>query len=275
MLWISSYRDYLVTRLPLRYYIPLSLFLTNAAFVLFPIQDVMMWCISIVFSFILVFQFRLWDDLSDLSHDRIEHPNRTLSKSNNILSFYVLVFLLFMSNLYMLFWYNSNLSKLLGYLGLCMIFMAWYKWRPTNTKYNLLNSIVVLSKYPAIVWLIGNNIETNNNFILISSLLSVYFIFLIYEITHDDKFYKNKNYENMMLLISITLILLWIFMALWDYSHTPILNWLIWTCVLFGTLLNAIFHIRNSNQSHTNRKSYGIFLIGFVAYLGIAWKLNL
>lgn len=275
MLWISSYRDYLVTRLPLRYYIPLSLFLTNAAFIQFPNLDVMVWCISIVFSFILVFQFRLWDDLSDLSLDRIDHPDRTLSKSNNIFSFYVLVFVLSMSNLCMLFWYNFDLSKLLGYLGLCLILMAWYKWRPTSTKSNLLNSIVVLAKYPSIVWIVSYNVEISNNSILIPSLLSVYFIFLIYEITHDDKFYKNKNYKNIMLLMSISLVSLWIFMALWDYSHTSVLNWFIWICVLLGTLLNAIFHIRNTNQPHTNKKPYGIFLIGFVAYLGIAWKLNL
>src|SRR5437870_9734138 len=81
VLWNWSLEElirYRRSRVPLRLYLPLAVFLTIAAQLTGRQGTILTLLIDLALAGTMLFQFRLWDDLTDRERDRLEHPERVL-----------------------------------------------------------------------------------------------------------------------------------------------------------------------------------------------------
>jgi 4-hydroxybenzoate polyprenyltransferase len=136
---------------------------------------------------LLVLEFRLWDDLSDVERDRHVHPQRALCRSASLRPFWGLVFLLMAFNfcLAMLVrgWWAAAML-----LGLHILLAAWYAWRERARWRPVANYHVVLLKYPLIVWMLGAITAADiGDPPLLCSAAMVYLSLCIYEVAHDGQ----------------------------------------------------------------------------------------
>jgi 4-hydroxybenzoate polyprenyltransferase len=160
-------------RFPWRVFGPVAAVLTVAAM---PApSDIPLAFASVV---LVLFQFRLWDDLADLGFDRIHHPHRVLPQLSRASWFYGLVIAAGLA--------DSVLLLLLGrpiapFLLLCGTGLLWYACVPGRARLTLLGRHVLLLKYPAFVWLIAASHPPQ----LFVSMSIVFVSCAIYEVLHD------------------------------------------------------------------------------------------
>ena len=91
-------RGYLSSRVPFRLFVPLAAFLVSAGFASVPSADMTHWLLATVVAFLLVLQFRLWDDIADLERDRAQHPQRWMCQSDDLSPFYSAAAILVVTN---------------------------------------------------------------------------------------------------------------------------------------------------------------------------------
>lgn len=103
--------------------------------------------------FILV--FRLWDDLADLGHDRRHHPDRCLSRVNDLQPFHMTQWLLVVGLAALLFLFVDE-ERSLAFLGLAVAFYAMYRVTGKRPALRHLRAALVLAKYPAFVLLLAH-----------------------------------------------------------------------------------------------------------------------
>lgn len=136
---------------------------------------------------LLFVQFRLWDDLSDLATDRVQHPRRVLCLAASLTPFRVAQIALLLLNVCLLgLWRPPSVLA----FGLLNIFgLGWYggtagglrRW----VRSPLIRSHIVLLKYPMFVLLIcgGHDVEGG-----VSPRLAMAFVFLcfsVFELLND------------------------------------------------------------------------------------------
>lgn len=142
--------------------------------------------LPIALTILLISMFRLWDDLADLSQDRIKHPDRVLCVTVHEKSFQQFCMLLGATTLVLLL-SSANLQASIGFAGLTILFVLFYKlpWRDAwpRVSYHLL-----MLKYPCFVLLISTcdhrTLDSSDSSRLILALL-VYLLLCIYEVLHD------------------------------------------------------------------------------------------
>lgn len=99
---------------------------------------------------LLIAQFRLWDDLQDLAHDRAHHPERVLVRTARLAPFRFLLALSFAAGLGALTM-GEGATRGVVYLLLVAAFVALYLFIRSRKVSRLLRNQLVLIKYPAFV----------------------------------------------------------------------------------------------------------------------------
>jgi len=268
---IRELGDYLAGRIPPGIYLPLAAFLAVAAFAATSSAITQDWLWTVGLAFTLVLQFRLWDDIADLGHDRIQHPDRLLCRTANIRHFYYVAGSLALINAVLITFSFQGWDRIGGFLTLCLGLLAWYHWRPRESGYFLLNGHVVLLKYPAVVWLITPELEggPGGRLNFVCCLLSVYLIFAMYEILHDQRSRALNGVAGVLGGEMILLTSTWVVIA-WGMRESATSGLLVvWAGVVSSTVLLSVFHLFRMGE-RPNRSVYGYFPIGCIAYIGLS-----
>ena len=107
---------------------------------------------SVALAVALVWQFRLWDDLADIAHDRAQHPERILVGTGALRSFWWALVLSALCLAPALALARSTLSVAV-YAALAAGLALAYRFFDAYPGARLLRSHVVIVKYPVFVWL--------------------------------------------------------------------------------------------------------------------------
>jgi 4-hydroxybenzoate polyprenyltransferase len=135
---------------------------------------------SAVVAWLLIAQFRLWDDLADIETDRLSHPDRVLSRTPHLDRFVVFGLLLATTNIAVVAW-------LAGSIGVVMLIVLdaamaiWYARRPRHRT--LVGDLVVLSKYPGFVLILAGSSSPSVS--QVTAAITVYAAACLFEVWHD------------------------------------------------------------------------------------------
>ncbi len=160
------------TRFPLVRFVPLALFLMLAAAALGNVTPAL---VPLVLAWL--FQFRLMDDLADRAHD----PRERVLVQADARPFIALAAVVVLGNTALTAWLLPGL-RWAEFLALCVLLLCWYAVRRRSL---LLNSFVVLVKYPVFVYLLSD--PGAAGWTLAGVLGLVYTCFLAYEVLHDPR----------------------------------------------------------------------------------------
>lgn len=112
------------------------------------------WVLLASVSAMFVLAFRLWDDLADLAHDRNEHPERVLARSERIGSFRAALWLL-MAALAVLVYFFGGIGRVVALVVLVAVLFANYRATAFRPGLRPTRAALVLAKYPAFVALLA------------------------------------------------------------------------------------------------------------------------
>lgn len=138
----------------------------------------------------LVTQFRLQDDLADVSVDRQDHPHRALVLSDHLAKFRWLVVVLSAVNLGIVGFCQPVLA-VVGLAAINGLVIGWYQFS-TRRDWPTVNYHVLLLKYPAFVFVIGFHSSLDFGSKMATALLAVYLALCVYEVWHDVKLRKSR-----------------------------------------------------------------------------------
>jgi hypothetical protein len=100
---------------------------------------------------VLVFAFRIWDDIEDRTYDAARHPDRVLASSDRVAPFVVFAVALAAAGMIPAV-LIARLAEQLAIINVAIILLvAWYHRRASNGP-SLANAHVVLLKYPFIAF---------------------------------------------------------------------------------------------------------------------------
>ena len=270
MSWTRDLRRYLETRFPATQFIPLAAFLGTAALAPSPPTEAWRWLTVMVMALALVLQFRLWDDIADRDLDRDSHPGRVLCVTSELRAFQLTAAVLFLVNGMLLYWHHNQVTRTVAYLVFCICMLAWYRMRPRAARAGLLNSQLVLLKYPVIAWLISTPAPDTDIVISLSCLCSVYLIFSSFELV-DDNTLRQRTGAGFILGAGYALLLsVWVLVALWNRPYSGPLPWLAWGIIIIATLLLGLAACSRTGHQSVTRSGRGIFIVGLLAYIAIA-----
>jgi hypothetical protein len=270
MSWNKDLGNYLYTRFPTTQFIPLAVFLAAAGLAPSPPAQLWHWLLASALTLSLVLQFRLWDDIADRDHDRETHPDRILCHTNNIKPFLYSAAVLFVLNGLLIAWHHDDGRKTTVYLAICVCLLAWYRLRPYATRASLLNIQLILLKYPAIAWLISVPAADTDLALSLSCLLSVYLIFIIFEILDDNGLRKLPGAGFSLVANLFILLCVWVFIFFQGGPHSGPLPSIAWTGIITGTLALGLSGFSKLKQRSSTRSGHGFFVIGLLAYLAVA-----
>lgn len=182
--WIEKFAAYRRSRFPAVIFVPLGFLLCLAGSDGLRIGAREL-AVKLALACGLLFQFRLWDDLSDRERDRLDHPDRVLVKTPSPALFRALLLLTFALNSVLIALQPAALSRAAVFLALTAGLLFWYRHLRAVCGGDLIHCHVILAKYPAFVYLVSSS-ETLEARLWVSMLL-VYFSFCIYEFLHDRR----------------------------------------------------------------------------------------
>lgn len=269
MSWSKELGGYVRTRFPAADFIPLAFFVAAAGLAASPHQQLYHWTVAVVMALSLILQFRLWDDVADRQRDKQVHPDRVLSRTPDIRPFLVAATVLFVFNGALLAWYHGPVFRIAAYILLCACLAGWYFLRSTSMVPGLLNSALVLAKYPVIAFLVGAGADHELP-LLLSCLSSVYLLFVIYEIRDDRDLAQLPGAAGSRLAALIVLLSIWVFIPVRTGPHESLLTWFVWAFVILGTATLGLSGHSAPTDSKRGRGGRGLFLLGLIAYLALA-----
>lgn len=200
-----------------------------------------------------LFQFRLADDLADRERDRRDYPDRVLVRANPR-PFVALLVLLTAGNTLLTAWLLPT-PRWLEFLALTGLFLIWY----TAARHLPFPAgIVVLLKYPALVYLLSDPGPGRNRWLLAEVLVLVGACFLAYEILHDK---RSRSVPGMEILLALALV------AMTATALVPAFPWSI-SWVGPGVLVLAWLFQRHQRRREPGPWPYAVFLVGLVWLVG-------
>lgn len=136
---------------------------------------------------LLVMQFRLWDDLEDLERDRREHPQRVLANSTSLVPFGLhLAALTSVAAIALLA--VRSWPQWLAAVILDAVLWSWYRAVHGRKRSPLVHALVILLKYPVIVFLVTPWDPANwVRWRPWAIVLGLYLILVIYECLDDSR----------------------------------------------------------------------------------------
>lgn len=146
-----SLRAWRATRLSWMRFGPLALLVAWAAS-LGAAFDGHAFALRLALAFMLIAQFRLWDDLADRVRDRVAHPNRVLPRTEDVRAFVaVCVAVGGMNALALGVWRGPA-----AVVGLGLLIAGLGVWYRLHVGRGAVHAHVLLLKYPAFVWLLAS-----------------------------------------------------------------------------------------------------------------------
>jgi hypothetical protein len=185
MSWPERVLGYAATRFPMLTWLPLAFFIALAA----EPKDAWMPGQATVglatLALTVLFQFRLWDDLEDVSADRVTHPDRVLSGAPSMTPFHALLGVGLASSLILTLLIGGGVAAaVLLLVDGALVF--WYRWVRERVEHPLLRSHVALVKYPALIWVLGEATTQALSHRFLVALL-IYLCFAVWELLHDAR----------------------------------------------------------------------------------------
>jgi hypothetical protein len=159
---------YLRQRLPLRVFLTASVLLGLAAQATSGF-DPTRWLMDAGLAFLLLAQFRLWDDLADRDRDSRAHPERVLVRTPHVMRFVSACLLLASANLVASATFGGA-DSLAILLGLNLAAATWYMMRPGRPT--IADEAILSLKYPAFVWILSEPRAAGLTLVLIATYLS-------------------------------------------------------------------------------------------------------
>ena len=262
---IKEAARYSRTRFPVTIYLPLALFLCTAALAggrpLEPIDLTL----AFVLALSLLFQFRLWDDLSDRELDRLDHPERVLTRTTAVTFFRALVCVTFLLN-FTLICVSAGSNWQLKAIVFALLngsFFVWYRWRSELCRNEIGASHVVLGKYPIFVYLLSGESAATSNVRLALAMLLVYLCFCVYELLHDAKLHRLPGALKLLAGEMTALCAVSAVMAITLTGHSGAVAIVQAAITVTGGLFLARLFLRSRAGRRTERESYAVFVVGF------------
>lgn len=265
---IDAIVRYQKTRIPLAIFGPLAVFLCVASASGHWPGDPSTWGLNLVLALLLIVQFRLWDDLADVSHDRIHQPERVLCQTQSHQCFWGVVVGLLIINASLIAAFKSY-QALAVFLALNLMFLVWYSQRQTLTFYHVISHAIVLTKYPAFVWLLSVSHSDGHERLMLFLGMTVTFLnFCAYELQHDARLRGLPQATN-LLAASLSGLAFCAVLMLMDLSRGA--SSLVWvhaglTLVGSGILVSLFQRVRA--QTVRGLWHFAVFLVAF------GWLLN-
>ena len=158
--------------------------------------------VDVVLASLLFAQFRIFDDLADRPRDARTHPGRVLVRTRTVRPIVIAGFILAAATVGILLLRRAVLldsavlpaaraSAIGAYLALIGLLSSWYSLRGKRT---LVGDHLLLTKYPAFVWIVATSRVTlpapgraPATAQLVLSMVAVYLAACVYEALHDDR----------------------------------------------------------------------------------------
>lgn len=263
---INDLIRYQQTRFPVGLFLPLAMFLFTASLVVGWPPNGLAWVAHVVLALALLFQFRLWDDLNDVTRDRLDYPDRVLCQANSLTLFRVALGVSFVINLALLLWLSSSMAISI-FLGLNVMSLVWYQLASRLAIHPFVAYHVILIKYPVFVLLLAWPVVAMEVRSLACAMAVVYFCFCVYELLHDKKLRCIPQLYVLLVaeMVAFQLMAVLILVDLWGFGFlaTVQVGLSFAGAVLLWLLFNWFI-----DPKPIGRWSYAVFLIAF------AWLLN-
>jgi 4-hydroxybenzoate polyprenyltransferase len=264
---INDLGRYLRTRVPVRIYLPLALFLTVAGQAGGRPPALPGLAFLVGLAYVLVLGFRLWDDLIDRERDRSRHPDRVLSQVGSVRVFRGFLFVTFAVAAAMVASREGAASRLAATAFLCGGLFIWYRVRGRFHVKGIVNYHLVLLKYPVIVYILGSpSLQAGLSHLLMAMVL-VYLCFCIYEVLHDADLRAAQGARAALALEMWALGATSVLMAVTLFGQWRIAGLLQGTLALLGILFLARLFRLHRTRPVSSRWSYTVFVVGFLQVL--------
>ncbi len=172
-------------RFPLRLYLPLSCFLTSALMAVEP-PGVSGWFRvgAVPLFLVLLFPFRLLEDLYSIEEDRRKDPGRVLCRTEELRAFRIVLVLAVLAPLGLLSFFHSLWQGVLY----ASLFWALHVWHvlASGIRSRWANGLLPLAKYPLLVLLVmsGPLLDWRSGAVMVL----VFAAFVCYELLHDPRY---------------------------------------------------------------------------------------
>ena len=260
---------YFRTRLPVGIYLPLALFLYTAGVAAGRRIDARSFALGLTLAYTLLLQFRLWDDLNSRGQDRLEHPERVLSKVKALLPFHKLFFLSLVFNCAVLFLEPDFRPKLAGFIALNGGLLLWYRRRLGLSLNKIINSHVVLAKYPLFVYLLSDTSRAASTPYLLS-LSVVYLCFCVYELLHDKTLWTAPWARRVLGVEMLALVVVYGLMAAELRSSVTVATVTQVILTTAGGLASILLFFRHRSQTISSNWNYAVIIIGFAGLVNFS-----
>jgi len=260
---IKLLSQYQQERLPVRHWGWVVIFILLAAYCAGPVPRFPDIGLKIILVVGLVFQFRLWDDLSDLSEDRVNHPERILCRAESLRPYQLYLALLFSLNFIGTLLIMEVVCPLLVFLSLNVGFFVWYRFRNFYSMAPLVRSHMVLIKYPVFLILVNFGGFAENKFSFLVLMVLVLICFSIFEILHDSEFRIEKEMKRILFVELSLLSLTLLFLGGQIFPVEKLLSWIIWAMAFLNVILFAV-NLKKGIMKPVIM-GYGNFLVSSVA----------
>lgn len=215
----------------------------------------------------LVYQFRLWDDISDRERDRLDHPERVLSTTTSVTSFRSLVSVAFLLNLALITVLSGPRWRLEAFMLLNGAFLLWYRWLRQLWRNEIASSHVVVSKYPVFVYLLSGEPSRASGVHLLLAMLLVYFCFCVYELLHDARLYRAPEAPRILALEMLAWCAVSAIMAIALVDRGALAAMLQGVMSVAGGFVLVMLFMRHRARLQTDHGNYAVFVISFFQLL--------
>ena len=169
-------------RLPLRTFGPVALAIACPAQVP-AFRGLGAFAIDSAIAWLLLAQFRLWDDLADRGRDRKRHPHRVLARTTHAGRYVLLCVALALVNTLVLGVRDRAALTLLLLAGLTLALAVAYTRRDRSTTVDLFR----LAKYPVFVLLIASSHPEGLTTVAYAGAIAAFLAAFTYELWHDPE----------------------------------------------------------------------------------------
>ena len=180
---MNSLLQYRRERLPGKLVLTVAVLLTMVGVLVSGATNRLGVAVDVMLAVLLISQFRLWDDLQDVDADRIRHPDRVLCRQASLRPFRVAVATMFVVNCAAVLAAKAFNTAII-FAAINMVFYIWYNALRSFFR-SWTNSTLVLTKYPAFVFVLVDGSELRDKTSLAVAMIVVFAAACIYEVLHN------------------------------------------------------------------------------------------